>query len=197
MLSAPEWSLYAGSGSAALMAVPAVFAVARLRRLRFQPVPVGMPAKRVLPQRGSAAFEPMARLAGAEKSLFELLGILARSETIGTAEVEETIGVASEAVHGLEGVAVDIAALERAGAASVATREHLRSGIDSAAADLAAGVDQYEQLVAAAARMAGPAGFSSTTIVDNHRRELESATDRLQGWAEALTEIDRIRARHR
>ncbi|WP_256983970.1 hypothetical protein [Rhodococcus sp. 15-649-2-2] len=197
VLSAPEWSLFVGGGGAALMAVPAVFAVTRLRRLRSQLVPVGIPARRTLPQRGSAAYEPMARLAGAEKSLFELLGILARSETIGTDEVEETIGVASDAAQGLEGVAVDIAALERAGAASFATREHLRNGIDSAAADLAAGVDQYEQLVAAAARMTGPAAFTSTTVVGVHRRELESATDRLQGWAEALTEIDRIRARHR
>ncbi|MDI9895063.1 hypothetical protein QM797_10025 [Rhodococcus sp. IEGM 1381] len=197
VLSAPEWSLFVGGGGAALMAVPAVFAVTRLRRLRSQPVPVGIPARRMLPQRGSAAYEPMARLAGAEKSLFELLGILARSETIGTDEVEDTIGAATDAAQGLQGVAVDIAALERAGAASLATREHLRTGIDSAAADLAAGVDQYEQLVAAAARMTGPAAFTSTTVVDVHRRELESATDRLQGWAEALTEIDRIRARHR
>jgi hypothetical protein len=77
------------------------------------------------------------------------------------------------------------------------TREHLRGGIASAAAELATGVDQYEQLVAAAARMTGPAGSVSATVVESHRRELLSATDRLQGWAEALTEIDAIRARHR
>lgn len=196
-LSAPEWTLFVGGGGAALMAVPAAFAITRLRRLRSQPVPVGIPTKRVLPQRGSAAYESMARLAGAEQGLFELLGILARSETIGTDDVEEMIGVASDAARGLEGVAVDIAALERAGAASAVTREHLLGGIASAAADLETGVEQYEQLVAAAGRMTGPAGFGSTTVVDSHRRELLSATDRLQGWAEALTEIDRIRARHR
>jgi hypothetical protein len=197
VLSAPEWTLFVGGGSAALMALPAAFAVTRLRRLRAQPVPVGLPTKRVSPQRGSAAYESMTRLAGAEQSLFELLGILARSETIGADDVEEMIGVTSDAARGLEGVAVDIAALERAGAASAVTREHLRGGIASAAAELATGVDQYEQLVAAAARMTGPAGSVSATVVESHRRELLSATDRLQGWAEALTEIDAIRARHR
>ncbi|CCQ16751.1 putative integral membrane protein [Rhodococcus sp. AW25M09] len=197
VLSAPEWALYVGGGGAAFMAVPAVFALSRLRHLRSQPVPVGLPTKRVTPQRGSAAHESMTRLAGAEQGFFELLGILARSETIGSEEVEEMIGVASDAARGLEGVAVDIAALERAGAASVVTRDHVRSGITSAAADLAAGVEQYEQLVAAAARMTGPAGFASTTVAESHRRELASATDRLQGWAEALAEIDEIRARHR
>ncbi|MGV8870885.1 MAG: phage shock envelope stress response protein PspM [Rhodococcus sp. (in: high G+C Gram-positive bacteria)] len=197
LLSAPEWTLFVGGGGTALMAVPAVFAVSRFRRLRSQPVPVGIPAKRTAPQRGSAAYESMMRLAGAEQSLFELLGILARSETIGSDEVEDMISVASGAARGLEGVAVDIAALERAGAASAATREHLRSGIGTAAVELATGVDQYEGLVAAAARMTGPAGFASTAAMESHRSELLSATDRLQGWAEALTELDQIRARHR
>ncbi|MFY2789440.1 phage shock envelope stress response protein PspM [Rhodococcus sp. MALMAid1271] len=197
VLSAPEWTLFVGGGSAAVMAVPAVFAVTRLRRLRSQPVPVGIPAKRMAPQRASAAYESMTRLAGAEQGFFELLSILSRSETIGADEIEEMIGVASAAARSLEGVAVDIAALERAGATSDVTREHLRSATESAAADLATGVEQYEQLVAAAARMTGPAGFASATVVETHRRELASATDRLQGWAEALTEIDQIRARHR
>ncbi|WP_245154240.1 hypothetical protein [Rhodococcus sp. 1R11] len=196
-LSAPEWTLFVGGGSAALLAVPAVFAFGRLRRLRGQPVPVGVPGRRSLPQRGSAAFEPMSRLAGAEQSLFELLGILARSGTIAAEDVEEMIGVASDAVRGLDGVAVDIAALERAGAASASTRTHLRPGIEAAASDLAAGVNQYEDLVAAAARMTGPAGSTSKNVVDSHRRELLSATDRLQGWADALTELDEIRSRHR
>lgn len=196
LLSAPEWTLLVGGGGAALFAVPAGFALARLRVLKARPVPIGMPVKRILPPRNSAAHEPMVRLAGAERSLYELLGILSRSESIRSEELEETVTVASDAVLGLSAVATDIAAMERAGASSAATRDHVRAGIDAAAADLAAGVRQYEDLVGAAARMTGPVGSTPSSMAEVQRMELLSATDRLQGWADALEEIAEIRSRH-
>ncbi|MDJ0391792.1 hypothetical protein QMK17_00415 [Rhodococcus sp. G-MC3] len=193
--SAPEWTMLATGGTAAVFAIPAVFAFNRFRRLRGQPLPVERPRKTVLPSRSSAAYEPINRLVGAQQSLFELSGILARSEFVDQVELTETNDVAAAAARALTEMASDIVAMERAADANARAGAHLVTTIAGAAGELLSGVDQYEDLVAAAARLTSPGGVPSTAV-DRRRAELVSATDRLDGWASALAELAEIRGRH-
>lgn len=193
--SAPEWTMIATGGGAAVLAVPAVLAFGTFRRLRAQPLPASKPTRTALPPRGSAAHEPMSRLVGAQQSLYELSGILTRSEFVDSREVAETYEVASAAARALTDMASDIVAMERAADANARAGAHLAATVSNSAAELASGVDQYEELVAAAARSTNPNGLP-TTVVDARRADLVAATDKLEGWATALAELAEIRGRH-
>lgn len=187
--------MLASGGGAAVLAVPAVFAVSRYRRLKAEPLPAARPAKASLPDRSSSAFEPMSRLAGAQRSLYELSGILMRSEFVDSAEVVETNDVANAAARALKDMAADVVAMERAADANSRAGVHLAETIAAATNELTSGVDQYEELVAAAARLTSPHGMP-TSAVAGRKAELTSATDRLEGWASALAELAAIRSRH-
>lgn len=193
--SAPEWTYIATGGTAAFLAVPAVLAFGTFRRLKSQPLPAAKPVKASLPPASSAAYEPMKRLHGGERSLYELLGILSRSGSVDPAEVADTADVAAAAVETLTVRSSDIVAMERAADASPTAREHLAKAILGAADELSSGVDQYEALVAAAARVTAPNNVH-TRAVGGRTSELLAATDRLEGWASALTELDAVRRPH-
>lgn len=195
LASAPEWAMFATGGGAAVLAIPAVAALGRYRRLKGEPLPAARPVKTVLPPRTSAAYEPMNRLAGAQLSMYELSGILMRSESIDHAELSETTEVAAAAARALTDMANDIVAMERAASGSARAAGHLSATISTAAAELDNGVDQYEELVAAAARLTGPGALPTSTVA-GRRAELISATDRLEGWASALAELAVIRSKH-
>ena len=194
--SAPEWTMIVAGGGAAVFAVPAVLAVGTYRRLRSQPLPAARPNKTVLPARSSATYEPMSRLIGAQRSLYELSGILSRSEFVDPVEMADTTDVASAAAQALMEMAADIVAMERAADANARAREHLSATITGAATELDSGVDQFEELVAAAARLTAPNALPSSSVA-GRKAELTSATDRLEGWATALAELNAIRSRHR
>ncbi|WP_174565308.1 phage shock envelope stress response protein PspM [Rhodococcoides yunnanense] len=193
--SAPEWMMLATGGTAMLFAVPAVFAVGRFRRLRAQPLPPQRPGRTALPARTSAAHEPLQRLAGAQRSLYELSGVLSRSESVDPADLADTMEVAEGAAAALRAMAGDVVSMERAAESNARAAAHLESAISGAAHDLESGVDQYEELVAAAARLTAPARLPMSSV-DVRRAELTSATDRLEGWATALAELAEIRRRH-
>ncbi|WP_052068009.1 phage shock envelope stress response protein PspM [Rhodococcoides fascians] len=193
--SAPEWTLFAGGGGAALLAVPAVLAFGRYRRLRAEPLPAARPGKAMLPPRSSAAYEPVRRLVGAQNSLYELVGILTRSEFVDSAEVSDITDVADAAARTLRDMAADISSLERAAEGSARAASHLSPTIATAAVELDKGVDQFEDLVAAAARLTSPGGLPGSAV-ELRKAELLSATDRLEGWASALAELAAIRGRH-
>lgn len=193
--SAPEWTMLASGGGAAVLAIPAVFAFSRYRRLRAQPLPAAKPGKMALPGRSSAAFAPMSRLAGAQQSLYELSGILMRSEFVDPAELAETDDVATAAARALVAMADDIVAMERAAGANARAGAHLTATIAGSAAELDSGVDQFEELVAAAARLTAPSP-AHTGAAAGRTAELVAATDRLEGWASALAELSEIRSRH-
>lgn len=193
--SAPEWTMIATGGGAALLAVPTVFAITRYKQLKSEPLPARKPGKSMLPARHSSAFTSMNRLAGAQRSLYELTGVLLRSESIASEDILETTEVAYSAAAALTDMATDIVAMERAAESNTRAGVHLTSSISGAAAELEAGVDQYEELVEAAARLTSPSGMPSSAVAAR-RAELSSATDRLQGWAFALEELAEIRRRH-
>ncbi len=135
----------------------------------------------------------MNRLVGAQRSLFELTALLGRSDLVDPAEIAETSEVAAAAAQALTEMASDIVAMERAADANARAREHLTSTISDAANELDSGVDQFEELVAAAARVTAPNASSTTSA--GRTAELVSATDRLEGWATALAELAAIRSR--
>lgn len=193
--SAPEWTMIATGGGAALLAVPTVFAITRYRQLKSEPLPARKPGKSMLPARHSSAYTAMNRLAGAQRSLYELTGVLQRSESIASEDILETTEVAYAAAAALTDMATDIVAMERAAESNPRAGLHLTSSISGAAGELDAGVDQYEELVEAAARLTSPTSMPSSAVA-TRRAELSSATDRLQGWAFALEELAEIRRRH-
>ncbi|MFD4182778.1 hypothetical protein ACFWO5_05835 [Rhodococcus sp. NPDC058481] len=192
--SAPEWSLIAGGGAAALFAVPTVAAWRTYRRLGRIPLPSPRPARRVLPPVGSAAREPVARLLGAQTSLHQLLGVLTRSAVVPEEDIEQIGETAAAAAAALHAVADDVVAMERAGSTAAGLR--LGDTIDVTAARLSAGVEQYEELLASVATMTVPAAADSLGSLERQRSEMLSASDRLEGWASALEEIASIRRRH-
>ena len=196
--SAPDWTIVATGGTTAALVVPAVLAVRTFRRLDAVPLPPPAPARRALPPSGSVARAPMARLASDEQSLAQLLSVLARSRTVAADDLEEIAAAAREASDALEAVAVDVVALESAARDSAAAGAHLGAAVAAAGQRLDTGVDQFEELVAAAARLAAaPDGTRSMALLDRQRAELISASDRLESWAQSWREIQQIEGRYR
>ncbi|SEK34803.1 hypothetical protein SAMN05444583_101422 [Rhodococcus maanshanensis] len=193
--SAPEWSLIVGGGATALFAVPAVAAWRTYRRLNGIPLPARTPVRRALPPVGSAAREPVGRLLGAQTGLQELLGVLTRSAVVAEEDIEQIGDTAASAAEALFAVADDVIAMERAGSTTAGLQ--LGDTIDATAARLSAGVEQYEELLASVAKMTVPATADSLGALERQRSEMLSASDRLEGWAGALEEIEAIRRRHR
>lgn len=196
--SAPEWTVVATGGGTAVLAVPAVMAYRRFRRLDALPVPPSPPRRRTLPPVGSVAREPLERLARAERSLADLFGVVARSGSVDSGDLEEITEAARSASAALDDVAGDVTALESAARSSAAAGAHLEPSIVAAGEQLRSGVDQFDALVVATAKLAAaPAGSRSIAALDQQRAELISASDRLEGWAQSWREVERISRRYR
>ncbi|WP_408586789.1 phage shock envelope stress response protein PspM [Prescottella soli] len=195
--SAPDWTMVATGGAAALFAIPAVVAVSTYRQLTATPLPPAAASRRPLPPIGSAARAPMERLASAENSLQQLIGVLTRSAVVDVEELDRTGETAQAASAALRTVAGDVVAMKSAGRGTAAAATHLEQSIRAAVQQIDVGVAQYEGLVTAAAKMTAPAQSSSYTLLGQQRQDLLSASDRLEGWAEALGEVDEIDRRFR
>jgi hypothetical protein len=145
-----------------------------------------------LPPVGSAAREPMERLAECEESLAELLRQLsASSDTVGSTgvpevSVEDARNTAREAAAALRGLAARIQAIERARRTSPASEASaLDSAVSTLREQLDDGIEGYGGLVAAAGRAVAAAGGG----VGASKEALTDATDRLAGLAIALREL--------
>lgn len=188
--SAPDWSVVVAGGGAALFAVPAVVAVGRYRSMSAAPPPA--PIRRRLPPSSSRAFIPMSRLVGAETSLFEILGVLHRADTLVPGELNEITATADSALRAMFALSFDIVAMERATAATPKVRESLGPTINSAVDELQAGLDQYEDLVNSAANLTAPHTPSALVGFNRQLSALHAASERLSSLAEAIGEIDEI-----
>ncbi|MDH6679919.1 hypothetical protein M2284_004144 [Rhodococcus sp. LBL1] len=195
--SAPDWTMVATGGAAALFAIPAVVALSSYRQLAATPLPPAAASRQPLPPIGSSARAPMERLASAENSLQQLMGVLTRSEVVDVEELDRTGETARAASAALRTVASDVVAMESAGRGTAAAATHLEQSIRVAVQQIDVGVAQYEGLVTAAAKMTAPAQSSSYTLLGQQRQDLLSASDRLEGWALALGEVDEIDRRYR
>ncbi|MCK0092149.1 hypothetical protein HCA61_13950 [Rhodococcus sp. HNM0563] len=196
--SAPEWTVVATGGATAVFAVPAIFALRTFRRLDAVPLPPASPARRSLPPPGSVARAAMQRLSSNEQGLERLLAVVSKSGAVAGDDLEEIGEAARSASSALDSVVEDIVALESAARASEAAGVHLGPAITAAGQRLDSGVDQYEQLVSAAAKLAAaPEGTRSMAFLDRQRTELIDASERLESWAQSWREIEQIQERHR
>jgi len=169
-------------GVTTLVGVSAVAAGTRwyqLERLPLPPLPAAPPPE--LPPVGSAARQPLDRLANRERALAELLALLGPSGVDVSAEAAQaavTLRDYADRVRAVEMArdAVDGAAAASLDAAVGALRQRLEEGVSA-----------YDRLVAVAAEAvsAGSAGSLDALAV----RRLEDAADTLAGLARGLREV--------
>jgi hypothetical protein len=163
--------------------------VRKLVALRRQPLPAALPPPVKLPPAGSAAREPMRRLAEAEASLAELIvqlgtprpGGLAPLPAESLAHAQES---ATEAATALRAVAAQLSAVERARAiAPPAQRGPLDHGVVELSRRLDEGIEGYVALIGTAGQavIASSAASPDAALLD--------ASDRLAGLASALREL--------
>lgn len=144
-----------------------------------------------LPPVGSAAREPMERLAESEASLAELLRQLTTPTpgapaAVPELSVEDARATADEAAKALRALAARVQSIERAReSAPAAERTALDSAVDTLRTQLDDGLNGYGALVAAAGR----AVAESSGGVSHAKESLTDATDRLAGLALALRDL--------
>ncbi|MEU0788630.1 hypothetical protein ABZ342_01095 [Amycolatopsis sp. NPDC005961] len=163
----------------------------KLRELKRTPLPAAPAGPPPLPPAGSAAREPMERLAECEASLGELLRQLSVPSSVGTAPVSEVSvadagQTATEAAAALRGLAARIQAIER-GRNSAPAREQaaLDAAVGKLREQLDDGLEGFRGLVAAA----GHTVAASSDGLVTSKQALTDATDRLAGLAMALREL--------
>jgi hypothetical protein len=159
-----------------------------LNRVELPSAPAGPPP---LPPAGSAAREPMERLAEGEASLAELLRQLSVPSSVGTTPVSgvsvaDARQTADEAAAALRGLAARIQAIERGrNAAPAREQAALDAAVGKLREQLDDGLEGYGGLVAAAGHTVAAAGDGLVTS----KQALTDATDRLAGLAMALREL--------
>ncbi|WP_039799286.1 phage shock envelope stress response protein PspM [Nocardia araoensis] len=193
-LSAPVWAVVMVGGGAVALVTGAALSTRRYLRLRGAPLPQAAFLPRKQPPLWSNARPPIARLVRAEKALHGIGVQIARSHRLPPDELADMLETAASGAAALHALADDITAMEQGlGAiesanspAAVALSENLRLIL----ARLDAGVAEYEQVVAAAGRiLAVPENTVVRHNFDTIVADLRHASDRLDGWAQALIEV--------
>ncbi|MEU1958080.1 hypothetical protein [Nocardia sp. NPDC019304] len=193
-LSAPVWAVVMVGGGAVALVTGAALSTRRYLRLRGAPLPQAAFIPRKLPPLWSKARPTIARLVRAEKALHGMGAQIARSHRLPPDELADMLETAASGAAALHALAADITAMEQGlGAigsadspAAVALTENLRLIL----ARLDAGVAEYEQVVAAAGRiLAVPEHTVVRHNFDTIVADLRHASDRLDGWAQALIEV--------
>jgi hypothetical protein len=189
--STPAWALPIPGTLAAGAAAPATLLLLRYRWLRREPLPSPRPAlMRRLPPPGSAARPPIAALAAAERGMFSLLGVIERGELLPAAEIREMTDAASQVASTMYATASDVVSMEKTLRLTPHSRSYLSPTIEAFAAQLNHGVEQYNEMVTAAAQLVST--FNSPMARRQYREQLVIATDRLLGWAQAFDELGRV-----
>jgi hypothetical protein len=192
----PAWALPIPGAIAVGAAFLATLSFLRHRWLKATPLPPERPVRR-LPPWGSAARQPMAALASAERGLFSLLGVMQRGRMLPNDELAEITAVANQTAATMAATANDVVSMERAAGAAPQSRTHLTPTIRAFAAQLDSGVRQYNEMLTAAAQLVSAANSgsmsSSPMSAQRYRHELVTATDRLTGWAQAFDELGHLR----
>lgn len=194
--STPVWVLIITGCVAAGAAFWATLAFLRYRWLRAVPLPPERTLHR-LPPWGSAARQPMAALASAERGLFSLLGVMQRGQMLPADELAEVTGAATMTASAMAATAREIVSLEKTVTNAPQSRSHLASTIRAYVAQLDNGARQYNEMVTAAAQLVSAANSGQMSnpsmSAQRYRHELSGATDRLTGWAQAFDELGQLR----
>ncbi|MEV0359883.1 hypothetical protein AB0H71_27885 [Nocardia sp. NPDC050697] len=194
VLSAPVWAVVVLGGGAVALVTGGAISARRYLRLRQLPLPQAAYQPRKLPPLRSAARTAAGRLDRAERALHALVTQIARTGRLPLDELADLRETAASGAAALAALITDVQAMEQAvdaiGQANPATAGSLRDTVRAAVARLDAGVAEYEQLVAAAGGLlavpeTGVVHYNFDVIV----ADLRHAADRLDGWAQALTEL--------
>ncbi|WP_280314343.1 phage shock envelope stress response protein PspM [Nocardia wallacei] len=194
VVSAPAWAvIVVGSGAAALVTGAAV-TTKRYFELRRNPLPPAAFVPRKLPPIRSAARDPIARLVRAERAFYAVGRQIAHGGRLPEDDLTDTVETADSAAAALHALAADIVAMEHA--AGLVAQWQTRSGsspsdpVRATVARLLDGVAEYEELVASASRvLAVPESPAFPDDLGWAMADLRDAADRLDGWAQALTEL--------
>lgn len=182
VLDAPSLLVAGGCGVAVLVGTPAAAAAARLRRLHKVPLP---PERAPVPSPASPGYAPLIRLAAAELSLRELIGVLSADVAVPAWVVQEAGATAHAAAVRLRQEAADLGAVERARAASPVAARELAPVVQRAVHQLGLGVAEYERVVASAAH----AVATTSNRYSRGGDSLRDAAERIDGLTEALAEL--------
>ncbi|WP_280445349.1 phage shock envelope stress response protein PspM [Nocardia brasiliensis] len=194
VISAPAWIVVVIGGGAVALVTGTALSARRYLRLRGAPLPQAAFIPRKQPPLWSRARGPISRLVRAERALHGLGAQIARGNRLPDDELGdmlETAGSGSAALHAL---AADVTAMEQAlgamGRSDSPAAVGLTDNLQFALARLDTGVAEYEQVVAAAGRiLAVPESAVLRHNFDAIVADLRHAADRLDGWAQALTEV--------
>lgn len=191
--STPVWGLIITGSVAAGAAVPATLLLLRYRWLRGEPLPPRREASgRRMPPAGSVARPAMQALGASERGLHSLLGVLQRGRLLPAEEIGELTDAASRSAAAMSATAAEVVSMERAAGAAPHSRAHLVPTINALTAQLTSGVRQYNDMVTAAAHLVAAANADPLSAGPlRYRSELNDATDRLLGWAQAFEELGR------
>ncbi|MFC8532104.1 hypothetical protein [Nocardia sp. NPDC057227] len=194
VLSAPVWAVVVLGGGAVALVTGGAISARRYLQLRQLPLPQAAYRPRKLPPLRSAARTAAGRLDRAERALHALITQIARTGRLPLDELADLRETAGSGAAALAALITDVQAMEQAadaiGQANPATAGSLRDTVRAAVTRLDAGVAEYEQLVAAAGGLlavpeTGVVHYNFDLIV----ADLRHAADRLDGWAQALTEL--------
>ncbi|WP_174361897.1 phage shock envelope stress response protein PspM [Nocardia brevicatena] len=194
VVSAPAWVVVLLGGGAVALVTGAALSTRRYLRMRSIPLPRAGYIPRKLPPGRSVARAPMERLARAERALHELGGHIARSRRLPSEELDDMLATAGSGAAALHALAADIVAMEQAGitlgSMDSETVGVLAEQLRHILSRLEAGIVEYEQIVAAAGRVLA---IPEMTVVHHEFdvvvADLRHAADRMDGWAQALTEL--------
>ncbi|NKY53354.1 phage shock envelope stress response protein PspM [Nocardia vermiculata] len=195
VMSAPVWAVIVVGGGAVAMVTGAAVSTRRYLELRRNPLPPAAFVPRKLPAMRSAARTPIARLVRAERAMHALGARISRSGRLPAEDLGDTLATAASAAAALHALAGDIAAMEQTVEIVAASREapHLAGQLESMVERLESGVAEYEQLLDATGRIlaatAGTAPDVAAGEFDWAMFTLREAADRLDGWAQALTDL--------
>ncbi|MBF6415820.1 phage shock envelope stress response protein PspM [Nocardia cyriacigeorgica] len=194
IISAPAWAVVVVGGGAVALVTGTALSARRYLRLRGKPLPQAAFIARKAPGGRSAARAPIVALVRAERAMHDLGAQIARSRRLPADELDDLLDTARSGAAALHALAADIVAMERAAATVGRTNAQagtsLTANVGAAVQRLESGVAEYEQLVAAAGRvLAVPESTVVAYQFNGIVAELQHAADRLDGWAQALTEI--------
>ncbi|MGW8648442.1 phage shock envelope stress response protein PspM, partial [Nocardia salmonicida] len=127
-------------------------------------------------------------------ALYDLGAQIGRTRRLPEDELRDLLETARSGAGALHALAADVVAMEQAadtvGRANPDTVAALKSTVVGVLTRLETGVVEYEQLVAAAARiLAVPEDSVLAYQFNGIVADLREAADRLDGWAQALTEM--------
>jgi hypothetical protein len=194
VVSAPAWAVIVLGSGAVAMVTGAAVTTRNYLQLRRNPLPQAAFVPHRLPPARSVARAPIARLVRAEAALHALSARISQGGRMPVEDLTDTVETAASCAAALHALAADIAAMEKT-AGLVADGDSvpgldLSGHVRSATSRLETGVIEYEALVAAAGRiLAVPESAAVLTETDWAVVNLRESADRLDGWAQALTDL--------